>query len=170
MTENLDDIFNNIYASEQESQEQQEYLANLKNQIKLCEKKLQDIDEKCIQLKEGTAKKMQRLCRREVLLKSLQLRHQLLQDRIRELKLEKHRLHKDLEELKLEFTKMRNEFCVNAWEFDEDYGFSSKGFSNVKGEDEKDNQITKSNDSEMEVQEQHKDSEDIEGIQALLSM
>ncbi|GFX41914.1 uncharacterized protein TNCV_3677261 [Trichonephila clavipes] len=132
MAEKLDDVFNKIYASEQESKVQQENLADLKNRITECEKELREVEEKCTSVEEANARKVNRLSRKEVLLKTFQFRHQLLKERIRELKVEKDASKKTLAELKMKLSNIRSEFCAAADKFDEEYGFSSKSLINVQ--------------------------------------
>ncbi|GBL89492.1 hypothetical protein AVEN_87832-2 [Araneus ventricosus] len=175
MTDNLEELFNNINQSEEESKVQQEYLEDLKSQIKTCENELKDAEQKCVYLQEATAKKVQRLCRREVLLKTLQIRHQLLLERIREMKIEKESLKKNLEEIKQKLATLRNEFCAEVTKFDEEYGFASKkGFTDIKnqthdlGADKKDIPKSLQKHSNITVQELQKDMQDLEGIEALL--
>ncbi|GFS69431.1 uncharacterized protein NPIL_348591 [Nephila pilipes] len=125
--------------------------------------------------KKGTVEMVNRLSKKEVLLKTLQFRYQLLQARIRELKEEKDVTSKTLTELKLKLANIRNEFCATATQFDEEYGFSSKNFLSLQCYNYDQNMYKKDIPvalsipySNVEAQELQRDLQDYDGIEALL--
>ncbi|KAG8199545.1 hypothetical protein JTE90_009386 [Oedothorax gibbosus] len=126
MSNALDNIFNSIYLSEQESKTQHEYLSNIKSQIFNSEKEIREIEQMHHDLLETIAKKIKRLSNREVTLKTLKIRNDLLNERINELNSEKELLLKNQAELKAELHSMSNRFCTEAANFDEEIGFSKR--------------------------------------------
>ncbi|XP_035228754.1 coiled-coil domain-containing protein 172-like [Stegodyphus dumicola] len=117
MTESLDDLFNTIQLTEQESEAQHQHLANLKKKIADSEKEIKEVEKICSSIRQNSSEMAKKLSYREVSLKSLTIRKEILGERIKELKSENEILKRTEEELKVHLKSIREQFFSDAAQF-----------------------------------------------------